>query len=307
MKAKIYVPDIECDSCVKIITKTLNKKENINKFSVTKTDVEVDFNENKITLDEIKKIINQKGYRTFDELYRRKTIRERLKEFKKNKKKYVLEYKMLRYITYTFLIFILLEIGFIFLQDKYSNPLFFERYAIWLFYLTVAVVSVAGVIWHYRSYKTTFTCMLGMMIGMTIGMQSGMMIGAIIGATNGFFWGALIGMLLASTVGIMTGVCCGIMGVMEGVMAGIMGGTMGAMITVMMFTEHIYWFMPFYMGLNLIALFGMVFMIFEEVVEDNENIITRKISFTRFFTVTLIVLIGLTTVIVLAPPSIFMM
>ncbi|MFQ5621522.1 MAG: hypothetical protein ACE5FT_06805, partial [Candidatus Nanoarchaeia archaeon] len=187
-----------------------------------------------------------------------------------------------------------------------TDATFVGKYAWWIFYLTLSVVSIGGAMWHFKAYKAQYTCMVGMMVGMTIGMQSGMMVGFVLGVTNGFFTGALVSMILGSAVGAYTGRCCGIMGVMEGIMAGIMGGTMGPMISVMMFNDNILWFVPAYMALNTAILIGLSFMIFEEVVEENKGIIKKPMSLKRFVGISTLTLIILMGIMLLTPASIFM-
>lgn len=164
---------------------------------------------------------------------------------------------------------------------------FLTTHWLWIAYLDLAVASLAAAIWYLASYRATIGCMHGMMIGMTIGMQTGMMIGAVIGATNGFFTGAMTGMLLGVLAGTLAGKCCGVMGIMEGMMAGVMGGTMGAMITVMMLTDRIFWFMPFYMSINIIILAGLSSMFLKEVVDKE----TKKKSLDTFTFVSICVIV----------------
>ena len=143
--------------------------------------------------------------------------------------------------------------------------------------------------------------MVGMMIGMTFGMQTGMMLGTIIAATNGLFVGGLTAMLIAVSVGFYNGKCCGIMGVMEGMMAGVMGGIMGSMIGTMFRVDHILWFMPAFTLINILILWGLSYMLFEEVVEHNPSTKKAPVSFSTFFFACLIVSAALTTLIVYGP------
>lgn len=305
MKQRIYCPDIECDSCVKILSRLFKRLQGIESCEIKKTYLDVTFDDSLITVESIIQSIKDKGYRASLEPYTRKRIRDRTKEFLKDRKKYHIEYLMLRYIAITTLILSLASAGVIYGQGL-QDPSFFSKYGWWIAYLTISVVGLGGAVFHYKTYKTQYTCMVGMMIGMTIGMQTGMMVGAVLGATNGFFIGAMVGMIAGSAIGAWCGKCCGIMGAMEGVMAGLMGGTMGPMITVMMFNENIFWFMPPYMILNLIVLVGLSYMIFEEVVEDNDGVIKNPPGFWKFFTWCTVAWIILMAIMVFAPASIFL-
>jgi|TARA_B100001971_G_C18256846_1_gene582894 hypothetical protein len=232
----------------------------------------------------------------------RKTIGQGFKEFIQDKEKYKLEYTMLKYSAITFLLIFALEvIGYLAFFRK--TPNFMNDYGWWILYTNLTVVSIGAAIWHFKSYKAKFNCMLGMMIGMTFGMQVGMMIGTILGATNGLFIGGTVGMIIAEIVGIYTGNCCGIMGVLEGMMAGVMGGVMGGMIGTMFVVDNILLFMPFFMISNLLIMWGTSYMLFEEVVEDNPQTKKQPIDFTTFFSACLIITVLLVAFIVYGPKT----
>lgn len=303
MKTRLFSPDIECDSCVRVLKRILSKRDDISSFRITTEYIELEHT-SKATLQEIQKAIKDKGYRVATHPIQRKTYGERWREFVKDAKKYAIERRMIKYASLMLLVALLLQGTFIAIMDGIS-PGFATTYGVWLIYLAVNIVFIASAIWHFKSYRATVTCMTGMMIGMTIGMQTGMLIGAVIGITNGFFWGAMIGMLLGSAVGVWTGNCCGIMGMMEGLMAGIMGGTMGSMITVMMFNNNIHYFMPAYVVLNIIVLLGFSYMLFEELVED-KDVHIHHIGFQKFLSYTTLALSILTLLVVLLPKSLFL-
>lgn len=210
--------------------------------------------------------------------------------------------KSIMYAVFSFIILTLLEFiaYFGFLRNI---PGFFAHYAIWFFYLNISVSALGGAIWYIASYRSRVTCMTGMMLGMTVGMQTGMMLGAVVGATNGFFTGAMVGMILGITSGILAGKSCGVMGVMEGMMAGIMGGTMGPMVSLMMFTDHINIFMPFYITANLAILCGLVYMYFTEVVKDNSEVVIEKVDFATLISAIVIITLVLSLIIIYGPKS----
>ncbi len=287
---KVYCPDIECDSCVRVISKVLKNETGIKDFKVEKDLIDIEFDKEFIKEEKVLEVIKKKGYRAGLDPFERKTFKERFRDFTQNKSKYEIEYKMIKYSLLTFLIILILE--FISYNYFFKNQAHFvTSYLWWFFYLDVAVVSLASAMWHLKSYRSQVTSMVGMMIGMTTGMQSGLMIGTILGATNGFFVGALVGMLVGVAVGFFNGKCCGIMGVMEGLMAGVMGGVMGGMLGLMMSVDHILWFMPFFMVINVAILFGLSYMLFEEVVEGREKIQKSALSFPTLFSYCLIVIV----------------
>jgi len=187
----------------------------------------------------------------------------RMNEIVHNPKQFVIEHALVKYSVLSFVLLCVVELLAYFAFWRTLE--FLSAYGWWIFYVNVAVVSVCAGLWHLKSYHAQVSCMVGMMIGMTLGMQTGMMVGTIIGFTNGLFVGGIVGMLLAVVVGVYAGSCCGIMGVMEGMMAGIMGGVMGSMIGTMFRVDHILWFMPVFMVLNVSVMGGLSYMIVEEL------------------------------------------
>jgi hypothetical protein len=176
-----------------------------------------------------------------------------------------------------------------------------NRYVVWLMYLNITIAALGTALWHFMAHKAQVNCMLGMMIGMIFGMQAGMMLGAIIGATNGFFIGAMAGMIAAVALGIITGRCCGMMGILQGMMAGVMGGTMGPMITLMMFSDHLALFMPFYMAINLAITAGGSYMIYRELDGQGER---KPARFSVFMALCLIASFAFALLMIYGPKSI---
>lgn len=229
-------------------------------------------------------------------------FKERFSDFRKNRRKYELEYKMIRYSLSTLVILIGLQaLAYFFLFSQKQNLL--DRYGWWMFYADLAVVSVGAAMWHLKSYRGQVTSMVGMMLGMTFGMQTGLMIGTIIGATNGIFVGGMTGMLAGVFVGFYNGKCCGIMGALEGMMAGMMNGVMGSMIGVMFFADRILWFMPFYILINMAIMWGLSYMLYGEFVENNEKIKKDPVKFASFFAYCLLAVLVLAIIMIYAPKS----
>src|SRR3989338_9580358 len=281
MKKTIYCPDIVCESCVKVLTKQFDKTKGITSFLIKNNAIDVDYNPSHIKESELLKLVHSKGYRASFSVFGRKTFSERCKEFLIDRNKYALEYKMLGYAALSLVLLLLIQ-ALLCIAFHKQEPIF-TVYGWWIFYLDVAIVSIGAAIWHFHAYRTQITCMIGMMVGMTIGMVSGLVISTIIGATNGMFMGSIIGMIIGVSVGAWNGKCCGIMGVMEGMMAGMIGGTMGPMIALMMKYDHILLFMPFFMLVNIVILWGLSYMLYEEVVEENPAIEKKPLAFAYFF------------------------
>ncbi len=296
----IYVPDISCESCVKLISRALEKKEGITSFVFNHEAVDLNFDESKVKIGEIIDLIKALGFRASLNPFERKTFRERKKDFFENREKYKIERQAFANAAIALFILVILEgIAYIGFLEKIPN--FISAYGWWLFYLDISIVSLGMGLWHFYAYETKVTCMSGMMVGMTFGMQTGMMIGAVMGAVNGFFIGSVAGLILGVIVGSLAGKCTGIMGVMEGMMAGVMGGTMGPMITVMM-VDNILWFMPVFMAANIIIIFGLSYMLYEEVVE-HKSVKEKPLDLNTFVGLCIIAVFILAAIMIIGPKS----
>lgn len=299
MKTKIYSPDIECESCIKVLTRAFKTTPEVERINFGNNAVIVTHSKN-ISPKKIVQIINAKGYRASLDFFERVPFRQRVTDFLNNPHKYDVEYSMLKYSLFTFLLLLAIDM-FAYITFLQDIPDVLIKYGWWFLYLNIAIVSLGAAIWHMKSYRSNITCMVGMMIGMTFGMQTGMMLGTIFAATNGLFVGGLLGMIIAVSVGFYNGSCCGIMGAMEGMMAGVMGGIMGSMIGAMFSVDHILWFMPFFMFFNVLIVWGLSYMLFEEVVEDKPGTEKKAIDFSTFFFACFLVHIILGTVIIYGP------
>jgi copper chaperone CopZ len=300
MKTKIYIPDIECESCTKLLSKKFNSITGVNSFVFSKDSAEIDY-DNSVKKEALIKVIKENGFRASEEPFERKTLQERFRELKENKKKNSIEISALKYAAASFFIIILIETIAYFGFFR-TIPNFLSKYIWWLFYLNITISTLGASLWHFFAYKTKVTCMLGMMVGMAFGMQTGMMIGAVIGATNGFFIGAMTGMIIGVIAGILTGKCCGVMGIMQGMMAGIMGGTMGPMISLMMFSDNILLFMPFYMLINVAIMAGYIYMMFEEAVEG-KDVKKAPLDFLTFVSASIIISAAFIVLMLYGPKS----
>jgi len=210
--------------------------------------------------------------------------------------------KLLLYTLTSLIVIILLQVvGYFLFLNQIPN--FLIKFGWWIVYLDISVATIAGALWYYASYQGYVSCMASMMIGMTLGMQTGMMLGSVFGAVNGYFIGAMVGMILGTLIGLITGKAS-IMGMLQGAMSGLMGGTMGAMITVMMFTDHVLYFMPFYMFINIAILAGFVYMYHDEVIKDNKELVIKNIGIFSFTLLSVIVSVVLFSLMIYGPKSI---
>ncbi|MEK6967564.1 MAG: cation transporter [Nanoarchaeota archaeon] len=273
-ETEIYVPDLECESCEKVLRKALNIK-GINNISFKSDKVLISHDES-VALSSLLSAIKMKGY---------KASLEPIKKTKWHSHVGDMERLLLRHVAISFIVLLILEgiVAFIFKDAEWL-----KKYAIWLLLNAVVSVSIVAELFHLRSYRTTVTQMSGMMLGMILGMQSGMMIGFIIGATTNFFLGALIGSIVGVLFGFLAGSCCGSMGVVQGMMSGFMGGTMGPMISVMMAANGFWIFLPWFFIANLGMLWVFSVLLIENVVADRPGVEKSPISLLTFLSYTLV-------------------
>ena len=106
MKTVIYVPDIECGSCVKVIGRKLKDNPSVESFTVKQDAVELTHLES-LHPESIVKIIHQAGFRAGLNPFERKTFKERMRDFNQNQEKYEIEMKG---VTYAIALFFILLI-----------------------------------------------------------------------------------------------------------------------------------------------------------------------------------------------------
>ncbi len=301
MKTTLYIQDIECESCTRIVERGIKTLQGINEYIIKKDSIAIDFDPSLIKEEAIIEAISSRGYAASRYPLTKMSFKRRMKEFLQDRQKYAVERKMLSISLISFISLLLVD-AIIYLLFFRATPGFLAQSWQWFLYIDITVVTTAAAIWHLKAYHGAITSMTGMMLGMTLGMQAGFMIGAVVGATNGMFIGTMVGMISGVLLGIYGGKDVGIMGALQGMMSGLMGGTMGAMLTVMMFSDHLLLFMPVFMLINVVILWGMSYMIYEEVVED-KTVRIAPADFTTFFSYVFVFAIILSTIMVYGPKS----
>jgi hypothetical protein len=143
--------------------------------------------------------------------------------------------------------------------------------------------------------RKNIPCMTGMMIAMANGMSVGLVLGVIFGIllTGNLFLTTMIGMVFGMVTGFLSGMPVSLMAVLDGLLSGMMGGLMGAMFGEMISLEYheavvkvmfILFFATMLIVINLIqkevkkkeisfpsnplilvALFGLIFIIFDQL------------------------------------------
>ena len=301
MKTTVYVQDIECESCVRLVERGIKTLQGINEYTVQKDSIVIEYDPSLIKEESIIEAIASRGYAASRYPLTKMSFKRRLGDILKNRHKYAVERRML-FISFVSFLALLLIDAITYVAFFQGIPGFFAQSWQWFLYLDITVVSIAASIWHLKAYKGAITSMTGMMLGMTLGMQAGFMIGAVIGATNGMFVGSMIGMIGGVILGTFGGKDTGIMGALQGMMSGLMGGTMGAMLTVMMFTDHVLLFMPVFMLINVVIMWGMSYMVYEEIVEE-KSVRIEPADFSAFFSYVFVFTIVLGIIMLYGPKS----
>lgn len=110
--------------------------------------------------------------------------------------------------------------------------------------------------------KSSLDEMHGMMVGMTVSMIVGLATATLyLIPTGDFLWGVILGTVVGLIFGILISRGGGHLAIMEAVMAGPMGGMMGAMLGQMIRPFNLEIFMPFFVGIILMTLFGLTYMV----------------------------------------------
>lgn len=230
---------------------------------------------------------------------------KKLLSFYTQREKYHIEWSMIKYSLISILLLITIAEILAFTLWK-TNTTYLTHFP-WVIYLIITISIVLGAVNHIHAHnhtKTTIPSMTGMMIGMILGMQSGVMLSVIIGSTNGMFMGSLFGVLFGVAIGVYASHRCGLMGILNGAIMGTMGGTMGPMIALMMKIDHILWFMPLFTLLNVLIIWGLNFLVYEELVET-KKVERTNIKFIPFFLLSLLFTTFFTLIIIYGYTSAF--
>ncbi len=272
MEYNLYLHGMHCDSCAKIIERTVNKHHGAKVLAL-------DMQKNTVTLvcaheqlEVIRKDLLSKGYQLLTEGEIAKEGFEagsidRGVEFvlkvMEGDKEFAHENRLAKFSLLSFVIILAMQALLYFTVFK-NMPKFMDTYGTVILLSAVSIVSLVFAYYHAAAFRRNATCMTGMMTGMTLGMTGGFLIGAFVGATNGMFVGSLAGMGIGIALGLQAGRCCGVMGVMEGVMGGVMAGTMGAMLSVMMIFDNLIPFLCILTIIEVATLWLFAYMLYKE-------------------------------------------
>lgn len=306
---------MNCESCAKVIEHVVNRFPNAHLKHVDTAAERISIEcAGESDLELIKAYIAQKGYEVEGfariqkpaEGYRsdknglHHKARSVLTGVLKGEPAYALERQLLGYGILSFFLLLIFDLASYFAFFK-SIPKFASAFAPLVALVALGTVANVTALFHFKSFRTSFSCMSGMMIGMTIGMISGFMLGAVVGAMNGMFIGSVVGMLGGMAAGAYAGRCCGVMGLMEGLMAGVMSGTMGAMLSVMLLADNLMSFLLILFIALIAILAGLSYMMYKEAHEAREP--AKEYSFASFFGVCFVIAMAINWLILYGPKS----
>ncbi len=273
MEYVVTVEGMHCESCEKVISRTVSKHEGAIVSSIGYSDNHVKLQCTQEQLAEIRKELADKGYqlllpgeepsegfeagsigRGIDFLYGLLT----------GGPGFAAENRLLKLSIAAFAAIGLAQVILYFTVFRGVVPNFINTYWSVTLLSAVSVVALAFSYYQASAFRRKTSCMTGMMIGMTFGMAAGFLFGAYAGATNGMFVGSLVGMAVGMGLGYITGKCCGVMGVMEGLMGGLMAGTMGAMLSVMLVFDKLVLFLFVLTGVELAIMAACSYMLYKE-------------------------------------------
>lgn len=309
MEFNLTLHGMHCDSCAKVIERTVARHPNA---SVKSLDVE----HNRVVLEcgqeqlsGIRSELLDKGYQLLlpgefaKDGYEAGSSRRGIAFFSnvlKGAPGFASERRLVGF-SFIALLAIMLVQGLLYVVFFQDQPKFISNYWHIALLTAVSVVTLLFAFYHTEAFSKRATCMTGMMIGMTFGMAGGFLIGAFAGATNGMFVGSLVGMAVGMGFGYYTGRCCGVMGVMEGLMGGLMAGTMGAMLSVMLILDHLIPFLYVLTVVELVIMAAFSYMLYKEY--GNLNGSLAKIELADFVLLALAFDLVLTAIFVLGPKS----
>ncbi len=272
MEYYLKLHGMHCDSCAKIIERTVKKHHGASVRSLDMANNAISLECSDEQLPQIKKELLGKGYQL---LYASEEAQEgyeagslgRGMEFAlkvlRGDREYAHENRLVKLSLVSLAIIAAVQ-AFLYMVAFRNIPDFVGTYGSVTVLTAVSVVALVYAYYHASAFRKSASCMTGMMTGMTFGMAGGFMIGAFVGATNGMFIGSLAGMAVGMALGLQAGRCCGVMGVMEGIMGGVMAGTMGAMISVMMIFDNLVPFLYLLTAIEIITLGLFSYMLNKE-------------------------------------------
>jgi copper chaperone CopZ len=309
-EAELTLYGMHCDSCGKIIERTVQKFDGacIRKFDTVNNRIVIACSSGEL-LGEIRGALLKKGYQTLlpgeeaHEGFEAGSLRRGLDFIKSvytGENGFETENLLVKYSIDALLL--VLAVQALLSMFVFSRiPGFLAAYWSVTILTAVSVVALLFAYCHAYAFRKSISCMCGMMTGMTFGMAGGFLIGAFAGATNGMFVGSLVGMAIGIGFGYFTGRYCGVMGIMEGIMGGLMAGTMGAMLSVMMVFDHLVPFLFILTGIEAVILVAFSYMLYKE----HGNMTPEMVKFdgNSFIVLALAIDLALTVVFIYGPKA----
>ena len=308
--ADLILHGMHCDSCGKIIERTVLKYEGacIRTFDTANNRIVLACSSD-VQLGEIRGALLTKGYQTLlpgeeaEEGFEAGSIHRGLdfiRSVASGRDGFETENRLVKYSAGSLMI-VLAAQALLYAAVFSRIPGFLAAYWSVTLLTAVSVVALLFAYCHAYAFRKRLSCMAGMMTGMTFGMAGGFLIGAFAGATNGMFVGSLVGMAIGIGFGYFTGRYCGVMGIMEGIMGGLMAGTMGAMLSVMMVFDHLVPFLFILTGIEGVILVAFSYMLYKE--HGNMTPEMVKLDGISFIILALAIDLALTVVFIFGPKA----
>ena len=310
IEAGLVLHGMHCDSCGKIIERTVLKYEGacIREFDTVNNRILLACS-SAGQLGEIRGALRAKGYQTLlpgeeaQEGFEAGSIHRGLdfiRSVMSGRDGFETENRLVKY-SVSALVIVLAAQALLYAAVFSRIPGFLTAYWSVTLLTAVSVVALLFAYCHAYAFRKNISCMCGMMTGMTFGMAGGFLIGAFAGATNGMFVGSLVGMAIGIGFGYFTGRYCGVMGVMEGIMGGLMAGTMGAMLSVMMVFDHLIPFLFILTGIEAVILVAFSYMLYKE--HGNMTADMVKLDGISFIILALAIDLALTVIFIYGPKA----
>lgn len=300
---------MHCESCARIIERTVSRHEGARVASIDMANNRVIIESRRGQLEPIRDELREKGYQLLlpgeraAEGFGAGSLKrglDFLKSVAVNARGFEAEHALLRHSVGAIAVVLVAQAGLYGALFR-TTPEFLGAYWSVMLLTAVSVSAFLFAYYHSNAFRKSSSCMTGMMTGMTFGMAGGFLIGAFVGATNGMFLGSIVGLLVGMSLGYVTGRSCGVMGVMEGMMGGLMAGTMGAMLSAMLIYDRIVPFLFILTGTEAVILAAYSYMLFKEFGTMQRS--DLKVSGKEFAVLALALNLALTVVYVFGPKT----
>ncbi len=309
IESALTLHGMHCESCARIIERTVSRHEGARVVSIDTANNRVVIESRRRQLEPIREELREKGYQLLlpgesaAEGFGAGSLArgiDFLRSVAVNARGFEAEHTLLRYSVGAIAIVLVAQAGLYGILFR-TTPGYLGAYGSVMLLTAVSISAFLFAYYHSNAFRKSSSCMTGMMTGMTFGMVGGFLIGAFVGATNGMFLGSIVGLLAGMSLGYVTGRSCGVMGVMEGMMGGLMAGTMGAMLSAMLIYDRLVPFLFILAGTEAVILAAYSYMLYKEFGTMKQS--DLKVSGREFAVLALALNLIMTVVYVFGPKT----